>query len=143
MYIDEQFKYTVTEKYSNEAFQALWIDLHLPKHANIICGVVYRQHIHQSVSRNILRETNERFSASGKRIVLMGDTNLNLLRFYSCKHAQNFILSLQSFNLTPPINKPTRVHNNSYSLIDNIFLSNIEDNITGGNIISDLTDHFS
>ena len=73
----------------------------------------------------------------------MGDTNLNFLRFYSCKHAQNFILSLQSFNLTPTIDKPTRVHNNSYSLIDNIFLSNIEDNITSGNIISDLTDHFS
>ena len=37
----------------------------------------------------------------------------------------------------------TRVHNNSYSLIDNIFVSNPEDNIISGNIISDLIDHFS
>ena len=73
----------------------------------------------------------------------MGDTNLNLLRFHSCKYAQNFILSLQSFNLMPTIDKPTRVYNNCYSLIDNIFISNLEDYITSGNIISDLTDHFS
>ena len=143
MYIDEQFKYTVIEKCCNEAFQALWIELHLPKYANIICGVVYRQHNSPERFQEYFEETIERFSASGKRIVLMGDTNLNLLRFYSCKYAQNFILSLQSFNLTPTIDKPTRVHNNSYSLIDNIVLSNIEDNIASGNIISDLTDHFS
>ena len=50
---------------------------------------------------------------------------------------------MQSFNLTPIIDKPTSVHHNSYSLIDNIFASNLEDTITSGNIISDLTDHFS
>ena len=73
----------------------------------------------------------------------MGDFNINLLRFHDCKYAQNFILSLQSFNLTPTIDKPTRVHHNSYSLIDNICASNLEDTITSGNIISDVTDHFS
>ena len=72
----------------------------------------------------------------------MGDFNINLLRFDNCKYAQNFILSLQSFNVTPTIDKPTRVHHNSYSLIDNIFASNLEDIIASGNIISDLTDHF-
>ena len=56
-------------------------------------------------------------------MIFMGDTNLNLLGFHSCKYAQNFILSLQSFNLMPTIDKPTRVHNNSYSLIDNIFIA--------------------
>ena len=44
MYIDENLKYTIIEKCSNEAFQALWVELHLPKHPNIIRGVVYRQH---------------------------------------------------------------------------------------------------
>ena len=44
MYIDENLKYTIIEKCSNEAFQALWVELHIPKHPNIIRGVVYRQH---------------------------------------------------------------------------------------------------
>ena len=50
---------------------------------------------------------------------------------------------MHSFNLTPIIDKPTRVHHNSYSLIYNLFASNLEDTIRSGNIISDLTDHFS
>ena len=44
MYIDENLKYTIIEKCSNEAFQALWVELNLAKRANIICGVVYRKH---------------------------------------------------------------------------------------------------
>ena len=91
-----------------------------------------------------LVEIIEKRSSSGKQIFLMGDTNLNLLRFHNCKHVQNLILPLQSLNLTPTIDKATRVHmNNSNSLIDNIFVSNLEDNILSGDIISDLTDHFS
>ena len=44
MYIDENLKYTFIEKCSKEAFQALLAKLYLPKHASIMCGVVYRQH---------------------------------------------------------------------------------------------------
>lgn len=58
-------------------------------------------------------------------------------------HAQNFMLSFQSLNLTPTIDKPTRVHNNSYSWIDNIFINSLEYSICSGNKVSDLTDYFS
>ena len=78
-----------------------------------------------------------------KQIILMGDFNINLLHYHTNTHAQNFILSLQSLNLTPTIDKPTRVNNNSYSLIDNIFINNLGYSICSGNIVSDLTDHFS
>ena len=44
MYIDENLKYTIIEKCSNEVFQVLWVELHLPKHGNILCGVMYTQH---------------------------------------------------------------------------------------------------
>ena len=44
MYIDERFQYQTIDRCSNEALQALFIELHLPKSANIICGVLYRQH---------------------------------------------------------------------------------------------------
>ena len=141
IHIDQRFKYTVIEKTSNEAYQALLVELNLPKKANMICGVVYRQHNSPEHFQEYFDETIEKLSASGKKIIFMGDTNLNLLRFHSCKYAQNFILSLQIFNLMPTIDKPTRVYYNSYSLIDNI--SNFEDYITSGNIISDPTDHFS
>ena len=41
MYIDEDLNYTVIEKASEDAFQALWIEIQFPKQANVICGVVY------------------------------------------------------------------------------------------------------
>ena len=37
-----KFLKVIIEKCSNEAFRALWVELHVPKHANVICGVVWR-----------------------------------------------------------------------------------------------------
>ena len=79
-------------------------------------------------------------SASGKPIYLMGDFNINLLR---SAHAQNFIFSMQSFTLMPTTDKPTRVHNDPATLIDNIFVGKLENNFTSGNIVSDISDHYS
>ena len=44
MYIDSDFKYEVLKKTSNEAFQALWLEIHFTNAANITYGVIYRQH---------------------------------------------------------------------------------------------------
>ena len=73
----------------------------------------------------------------------MSDTNLNLLHFNSSNYAQDFLFTLQSLNLTPTIDKPTRVHRNSATLIDNIFTNKVEENIISGNLISDVSDHFA
>jgi hypothetical protein len=143
MYIDNCLKYTVVENISNEAFQALWIEISLPKRSNIICGIIYRQHNSPESFLKYFEENIEKFSHSGKTIYIMGDININHLRFESCNYAQNFLISLQSLNLTPNIDKPTRVYNNSEILIDNIFMNKLDDHILSGNIISDISDHFS
>ena len=59
------------------------------------------------------------------------------------KYAQEFLLSLQSFSFTPTIDRPTRVHNSSATLFDNILTNKVDANITSGNIVSDISDHFS
>ena len=109
MYIDERIDYIVIERCCNEAFQALFVELQLPKNANIICGVIYRQHNSPERFQEYFDLTIEKLSASRKKIFIMGDFNLNLLRFQTCTHAENLVLSLQSFNLIPVIDKPTRV----------------------------------
>ena len=51
---------------------------------------------------------------------------------------------LQSYNLIPCLDKPTRVHSAySASLIDNIFTNTLSKNFVSGNIVSDITDHYS
>ena len=140
IYINNDLTYTVIEKYSSEAFQALWIEVQMQKGANITCGVIYRQHNSPERFQTYFNETIERLSHSGKPIYLMGDFNINLLRSETCNYAQNFLLSFQSFNLIPTIDKPTRVYNNSATLI---FVNKVENEITSGNIVSDVSDHFS
>ena len=73
----------------------------------------------------------------------MGDFNVNLLAVETCNYAHNFLLSLQSFSLIPTLDKPTRVYNNSATLIDNILINKFDGIINSGNIISDISDHYS
>ena len=97
LYINESLKYTVTEKTSNEAFQALWIEIHSSQKCNIICGIVYRQHNSPQRFQEYFDETLEKLIASNKSVYVMGDFNINLLHAESSRYAQEFLLSLQSF----------------------------------------------
>ena len=143
LYINESLKYTVTEKTSNEAFQALWIEIHSSQKCNIICGIVYRQHNSPQRFQEYFDETLEKLIASNKSVYIMGDFNINLLHAESSRYAQEFLLSLQSFPFTPAIDKPIRVHNSSATLIDNILTTKFDANITRGNIVSNISHHFS
>ena len=80
---------------------------------------------------------------SNKPIYIMGDFNIDLLKSQVCHFAQNFLLTLQSYTFAPTIDKPTRIHRNSATLIDNIFVNNFENSFLSGNIRSDISDHFS
>ena len=73
----------------------------------------------------------------------MDDIDINLLRSETCKYAQNFPPSFQSFKLIPTIDKPTRIYNNTATLIDNVFTNTIDNDLISGNIVSDISDHFS
>jgi hypothetical protein len=85
----------------------------------------------------------EKLNTSNKPIYILGDFNINLLRFETCKYAHNFLISLQSYGFSPTIDKPTRVHNNSATLIDNILIRNDSNFVISGNIVSDISDHYS
>lgn len=52
LFIDDRHGYSILAKTSNEAFQALWVEISFVKKKNI-CGVVYRQH---NVFRNTLKK---------------------------------------------------------------------------------------
>ena len=119
MYIDSELRYTVLEKSSNEAYQSLWVEIHQTNAANIICGVLYRQHNSPELFlKSDFEETTENLIATGKPVYVMTDANINLLHFNSCNYAQDFLITLQSLNSAPCIDKPTRVPRNSFSLID-------------------------
>ena len=69
----------------------------------------------------------EYFTSLCKTVVAMGD----------------FLLISQSCSMTPSIDKPTRVHRDSATLIDNLFVNIPDEILISGNIVSDVSDHFS
>ena len=72
-----------------------------------------------------------------------GDFNLNLLKIESDHNCQHFFNLLSSYGFLPHILQPTRVTENTATVIDIIFSNNIQDNIESGNILLTLSEHFS
>ena len=76
---------------------------------------------------------------------ISGDFNVNLLSINSKRHFNNFFESVIGKGFFPRITLPTRLQNESYTLIDNIFSNIIEENIkvNSGILINQIghTDH--
>ena len=99
-------------------------------------------HIRKSIeaSEAYSYQFNIKIVVSGdKDVYMMGDFNIDLLKCESSQISSDFLLSLQSCYLIPTVDQPTRVHRTSATLIVN----NPDKLLTSGNIISDISDHFS
>ena len=71
----------------------------------------------------------------------MGDFNINLLKHANNHSSQDFLEIFLSASFLPLISKPTRVVNQTATLIDNIFC-NILPLPNSSVILSDMTDHY-
>ena len=102
-----------------------------------------RQHNSPEIFQSYFDENIEKLASSGKYSVIMGDFNIDLLKCASSSYSHDFLSSLQSCYLFPTIDKPTRVRSTSATIINNIFMNNPDQAVASGNIISDISDHFS
>ena len=83
----------------------------------------------------------ERIHHENKYCTVMGDFNLDLLKFESHQDTNNFLNTLSSFFFQPQILQPTRITEHSATLIDNIFFNSLDHFVIRGNLIYDLSDH--
>ena len=143
LFINEKHNYRVLEKTSNTAFQALWIEISPVKKESVICGIIYRQHNSPEGFQQYFDKSIEKYTALDKEMCILGDFNIDLLKAQSSNYSQDFLMSLQSCYLIPTVVKPTRVRSTSATLIDIIFVNTPEKVLVSGNIISDISDHFS
>ena len=74
-------------------------------------------------------------------IYVFGDLNLDLLK-HNDSSVFEFINLMYSFSLFPLITRPTRITDASATLIDHIWVSQLESNISNHIIHTDITDHF-
>ena len=70
LWISEGNSYWKKKKKSNQAFQALWIEIQSSQKSNIICGIIYRQHNSPKRFQEYFDETLEKLIASNKSVIL-------------------------------------------------------------------------
>ena len=84
----------------------------------------------------------ETLKFENKLTYIMGDFNINLFNYDSHTKTADFINLMFSYSYAPFINKPTRITEQSSTLIDNIFVNNYNDNTFQGLLFTDISDHF-
>lgn len=128
--------------YSKKEFESLFIEINLKNQHNIVCGVIYRHpNAKLDLMTDFLYNTVDKISKENKYCVLLGDFNIDLLRFDTHPDTEDFINTLGSYAFYPQILKPTRITHHSATIIDNIFFNSLEHHIISGNILSGITDH--
>jgi hypothetical protein len=76
---------------------------------------------------------------TSNELILCGDLNINYFNDNSRKDLLNSLLA--SFNLGSMVNFPTRISNNSCTLIDNIYINTYQSEFSVYPLINGLSDH--
>ena len=111
--------------YKPKRIESIFAEVVLLKKRKLIVGCIYKHpymdictfndHFLNPLLDNLSKEAN-------KTIVLLGDFKIDLLNFDTLEYVSTFLYDLASNLLQPQILLPTRISNNSRTLIDNIFV---------------------
>ena len=93
MFIGESLQYLILGKTSTEAFQPLWVEISFENKKNVICGIPYRQHNSLDRFQLYFDESTEKFTSSGKHVIIMGDFNTDLLKSETSSHSHEIPVS--------------------------------------------------
>ena len=131
----------------HDLFESIWIEIKNKNSKNVICGSIYRHpndNIHNyNKFLEYLESCLSKLSNENKEIYICGDFNSDLLKLDKVNNYKKFYELLCSYGFLPQIIQPTRIQGDSATIVDNIF-SNISNNeIHSGNIVTDLSDHYT
>ena len=128
LYINKRHSYKTRPDfaiYKPKKLESIFVEVVLPKKSNLIVGCIYKHpcmdictfndHYLNPLLDNLSKEAN-------KTAILLGDFNTDFLNFDTSEHVSKFLDDLASNSLQPQILLPTRISNNSKTLIDNIFV---------------------
>ena len=123
----------------DDVSESLFIEIKWDGHKNLIIGCIYRHHSPIPTFLNALEYINKQ---SSKISALMGDFNIDHIKYASETNTGKFYDLLCLHNFRPLILQPSRVTSKTATLIDNIFINDISCHSQGGNITSSISDHY-
>ena len=126
-------------------FESLFIEIISSSKSSIV-GVIYRPNTAPKANVDIfsstLQDIMDIINNEHKHGVIMGDMNVDLLKFGSHPKTDDYLDNIFSHGFLPVITKPTRVTSSSATLIDHIYTNNISSPADAGIIVTDVADHF-
>lgn len=84
----------------------------------------------------------EKVHSLKKNCALLGDYNVDLIKYGDNHLSDSFYDLVSSHGFLPLKLQPSRVSSNAATLIDNIFINDVQCFSKGGNITSSISDHF-
>ena len=145
IYVNSHLDHIIRDDLStlDDNYETLWVEIKNYKSTNFLCFCVYR-HPETDMSSFIdhIDQTLQKVQNENKSVFMMGDFNINLLKYQSHPETNDFITLIVSHYFLPHILHPTRVTDHSATIIDNIYSNDVESDTVSGNILSQITDHF-
>ena len=111
----------------------------------MIIGCIYK-HPNMDIREfchTFLSQLLDKISLENKKVMLLGDFNINLLNCDSDKQTLDFLEEMVANSLLPKITSPTRITPRSKTLIDNIFYNEMSDGSLSGNLLTTISDHLT
>ena len=110
--------------YLSKLIESSFVEVTLNNQPNIIVACIYKHPAFPIPEFNLLlSEILDSIDAEGKKVIFLGDFNINLLDHDSNSNIASFIDTLSSRLILPTISLPTRITFSSKTLIDNILIS--------------------
>ncbi len=148
IYVKEEYQYKLRKDLSifiPNVFESIFIEVQYGK-SNIVIGTIYRPNTFPLADLDIfmynIQELQEILSTEHKDVFLMGDMNINILKFREHGKTADYLENVFSQGYIPLITKPTRVCGDSATLIDHLYTNKQNLVATSGIIICDISDHF-
>lgn len=149
LFVKDNINYKIREDLSAfipHVFESLFIEVINQTEKNTIVGVIYRPNTLPRADVDIFSSTlfdvMDIINSEKKFSVMMGDVNMDLLKFGTHDKTNDYVDGIFSHGYIPVILKPTRLTNTSATLIDHIYSNNARSESTSGIILTDVADHF-
>ena len=126
----------------DDILESIFLETCLEENEKIKIGTIYKPPNNNfNDFETELKTILHKIDKENKTCILMGDFNIDILKYGSNDYANRFLNQMYSSQFYPVINRPTRITTNSATIIDNIFINNIFVDCSSGILISDLSDH--
>ena len=143
MYIKSEIKYKLRYDLNMniDNCEDIWVEL-IQNGMKFITSTIYRHPRHNFMKfQDSLTHTLTKLEKCNIKYYILGDINIDFLRYSDHNRVKFYVDTLHSVNARNLINKPTRLTEHSFSLIDHVYTNDSNNEIQSGIVATDISDH--